>query len=294
MPNYPLEVRTFAQLISDFDGSSPEQLRTLNMINSIYASLPTYTQGNSVLVSTASAPYTPPTQVVVSQGASGNSIAQRQFDGKLSVIAGTAAGDATTLAQLDARILVQNVTNVPTQGTYAAATYYNGSTFAPYYARIMDLDGVTLAGGNNMLVKHYANGMIYAGANIQVRNSAVNVQELYDNRLFSQVTPSAVDVSATLTGAQLMTGLVTSLTAAAVNMTLPLGSAMETALSAVYGTLAVGDSFEVLISNIGPNGITLVTNTGWTIVGSTAISTFFYTRCLIRRTAANTYSLYRG
>jgi hypothetical protein len=86
--------------------------------------------------------------------------------------------------------------------------------------------------------------------------------------LFAQGAASAVNTTATLTAAQLLSLIITSTTAAAVSMTLPLATAMDTAIP----DAVAGDSFDFSIINTGAaaQSITVVTNTGWTIVGGAA------------------------
>lgn len=106
-------------------------------------------------------------------------------------------------------------------------------------------------------------------------------------------TATAVDATATMTVAAVMGGLITSTSAAAVSATMPLGSALETALLSAFPALAVGDSFQFTVRNTGPNTFTIVTNTGWTLAGDVAIETATTGSFLVRRTAADTYTLDR-
>jgi hypothetical protein len=66
-------------------------------------------------------------------------------------------------------------------------------------------------------------------------------------------TPVAVNVTATLTAAQVATGYITSTSAAAVTMTLPTGTLLGAALGATQGT-----EFELIIDNTaGANTVTI-------------------------------------
>lgn len=112
--------------------------------------------------------------------------------------------------------------------------------------------------------------------------------------LIAQATPTSQNATGTMTAAQIMNGIITSTTAAAVSATLPLGSALETDLVAAYPTLADLDSFQFSVINTGgTNAFTIVTNTGWTLVGNMVVALSSSGRFLARRTAANTYVLYR-
>lgn len=106
-------------------------------------------------------------------------------------------------------------------------------------------------------------------------------------------TVSAVNVTATLTAAQMGGGIITSTTAAAVAATLPLGTAFETYLLSVFGTLAVGDGFIFYVVNTGANTWTLTANTGFTIVGVAAVAGPGQGEFRIVRTSASNYVAYR-
>lgn len=122
-------------------------------------------------------------------------------------------------------------------------------------------------------------------------------------QLFTQAAPAAKTTSTTLTAAELTGGLITGNqgAAGAAAYTLPLATAMETALVASYPSLANDNAFDfsvINISTVAAETITMTTNTGWTLVGDMvlaanatgdeSVGTF-----RVRRTAANTYTLYR-
>lgn len=80
-------------------------------------------------------------------------------------------------------------------------------------------------------------------------------------------SPSAIDVTATATAAQVKTGLITSLSAAAVALTLPLAPALAAAIGAVQGT-----SMELLVDNsAGANTVTVTASAS--ITAATAVVT---------------------
>lgn len=85
----------------------------------------------------------------------------------------------------------------------------------------------------------------------------------------TQGAPHAATTSATLTAAQVATGIITvnEGAGAASALQLPLASAMDTQFS----TAAAGDSVQVCIINISvvdAEDASVTTNTGWTLVGS--------------------------
>lgn len=125
------------------------------------------------------------------------------------------------------------------------------------------------------------------------------VRDTSSTPVFVQAAPATVNATATMTAANLLLGLITSTTAAAVSATLPLASAVETALLLLYPGLQVNDSFDFTIINTGgTNALTVLTNTGWTLVGDMTVAPLAVGDASqgvfrARRTAANTYTLYR-
>jgi len=105
----------------------------------------------------------------------------------------------------------------------------------------------------------------------------------------TQVAPTAKTAAATLTPAELATEIITY-TGAAVNLTLPLGTDIETA----FGSMKVNSSFDFTIINIGgTNAATVTANTGCTIVGVAAVSANTSATWRVRKTADNTFVFYR-
>lgn len=111
--------------------------------------------------------------------------------------------------------------------------------------------------------------------------------------LVQQAIPTSQNATGTMTAAQVMNGIITSTSAAAVAATMPLGSDLETALVAAYPQLAVNDAFEFSVINTGPNTVTMTTNTGWTLVGTMTVATVTSARFKVRRTSANVFVMYR-
>jgi hypothetical protein len=105
---------------------------------------------------------------------------------------------------------------------------------------------------------------------------------------YNQGAPATVNTSATITAANLKTGIITSTTAAAVTMTLPTGANIEAGFSGLYNNF----TFEFSVINTGPNTLTVGAN-GNTTVGSLTVATGTSARYALRRTGANTFTLYR-
>lgn len=120
-----------------------------------------------------------------------------------------------------------------------------------------------------------------------------------------QPTPAAKTVTVTLTAAEVLTGLITGNQggAAAASYTLPTGAALEAAFAAVFPALANDDAFDFVLINLSVNAaedITVLTNTGLTLVGSMVVESNEATAqkspfgtFRIRRTAASTFTVYR-
>jgi hypothetical protein len=108
-------------------------------------------------------------------------------------------------------------------------------------------------------------------------------------RACNQAAPAAVNATATLTVANLKTGIITSTSAAATDMTLPTGTDTEEGFSGIYTNM----TFEWSVINTGPSLVTVLANTAHTLVGSGAVATGTSARFASRRSAANTFVTYR-
>jgi hypothetical protein len=104
-----------------------------------------------------------------------------------------------------------------------------------------------------------------------------------------QSAPTAKTAVATLTAAELATGIITY-TGAAVALTLPLGTDMD----AAFPSMKVNSSFDFYIINTGAtNAATVTANTGVTLVGVAAVSAATSCNWRVRKTADATYVAYR-
>jgi hypothetical protein len=106
---------------------------------------------------------------------------------------------------------------------------------------------------------------------------------------YNQAAPAAVNATATLTVANLKTGIITSTSAAATDMTLPTGTDTEGGFSGIYTNMA----FEWSVINTGPSLVTVLANTAHTLVGSGAVATGTSACFASRRSGANTFVTYR-
>jgi hypothetical protein len=106
---------------------------------------------------------------------------------------------------------------------------------------------------------------------------------------YNQPAPAAVNATATLTIANLKTGIITSTSAAATDMTLPTGTDTQAGFSGTYDNF----TFEWSVINTGPSLVRVLAGTAHTIVGSGSVATGTSGRFASRRTAANTFVTYR-
>lgn len=104
-----------------------------------------------------------------------------------------------------------------------------------------------------------------------------------------QPAPVAYNTTATLTAADLIDGILTSSTAAAVTATTPTG----TQLTAAAPHVAIGGAFDFAVINTGgSNAFTLQAGTDVTVTGS-AVAASSSGLFRAKRTAANTWVIYR-
>ena len=112
---------------------------------------------------------------------------------------------------------------------------------------------------------------------------------LNEINMSTQVAPTAKTAAATLTTAELATGIITYNGAAAA-LTVPTGASLD----ADFSSMKVNSSFEFSIVNIGgTNAATVTANTGCTLVGVAAVAANSSCIWRVRKTADATYVFYR-
>lgn len=109
---------------------------------------------------------------------------------------------------------------------------------------------------------------------------------------YAQGAPSAVNATATLTIAQLLTAIITTTSASAVSLTLPTGTLTD---AGVLSGLANNRAFEWALINLGSasGAVTILAGTDHTFVGNAVIAIGASAQFWTRKTAANTYVTYR-
>jgi hypothetical protein len=141
---------------------------------------------------------------------------------------------------------------------------------------------------NQVPLNQYLGLMAYqSSAAVQITGGTISAQLIH-----TAPTPTALTASATLTTAQIQTKIITVNSTTAVALTMPLGTSID---GAIVPVIAIDTAIDFWIINIGSasGAVTVSGNTGTTLVGSgsVAISTSAFFR--LRRTALNTYILYR-
>ena len=102
--------------------------------------------------------------------------------------------------------------------------------------------------------------------------------------------PTSIAVANTLTAAQIQSGIINT-TGTTYTLTLPTGTALDTA---VTGISATNLGFDFYIINTASGTITIAVGaSGMTSLGSLTVATGTSAQFKLRRTAANTYVLYR-
>lgn len=134
-------------------------------------------------------------------------------------------------------------------------------------------------------------GNIYINAGALPVYYDAGTDPLVEDLLASQIqtTPGVLNATGALTAAMMITGIVTSTTAAAVAGTVPTGTVMD----AAFLNMQIGDSFDWSVIATGGNAFTVTAASGHTLVGTAAVATV--TSGLFRtvKTAAATYITYR-
>jgi len=136
-------------------------------------------------------------------------------------------------------------------------------------------------------------------------NSAANNYNFYGNSTANNLfngysfglggvmasTTSTATNTVTLTSTQIASGFIVGTPTATASYTLPLASALDTELT----NAATGYNFEFVVFTTAAFAITLLTATGWTLVGSmaTGATANSFARFRARKTGTATYTLYR-
>ena len=173
--------------------------------------------------------------------------------------------------------------------SYSATSVFNEVGY-PNFPETQDLLGVVenettvfgpYAAGATIVIQAGASGATYAVGTDPVISDSGKYQ--------TQDTPGVLNATGTITPAMILSGILTSTTAAAVAGTLPTGAVLDAA-----SEFAVGDSFDWSVIATGANAFTVTAAaTGHTIVGVGAVATVTSAAWRTRKTAADTFVSYR-
>jgi len=152
-----------------------------------------------------------------------------------------------------------------------------GTTFgSSAYASVLWSEGaypLVFATNNNERAR------IDAAGNLQMSDGAV---------MKYAPAPASLNAAATLTNANIQTQII-STTGTTFTLTMPLGTTLETL--ATWGNTDI--SYDFYVVNTASGTVTMAVNTGVTSLGTLTIATGVSAQFRIRRTAANTFVLYR-
>jgi hypothetical protein len=125
--------------------------------------------------------------------------------------------------------------------------------------------------------------------NVRQAMNATSVQSLTGAAVVYAPAPATtISAVTTLTNAQILPQIVVT-SGTSFTLTMPLGTTLETLVTWAGTNLG----FEFSVINTASGTITMAVNTGVTAVGTLTVLTGISARFLIRRTAANTFIMYR-
>ena len=157
---------------------------------------------------------------------------------------------------------------------------------ASVYSGYIGFDASTMSIGTNNASRGLS--FVAGGAERARIDSSGNVQVLGGAVVVWAPAPASINTTATLTNANIQAQIINT-TGTSYTVTMPLGSTLETLVS--WAGTDLGYNFTVI--NTASGTITMAVNTGVTSLGSLTIATGTSAGFRIRRTAANTFVLYR-
>jgi hypothetical protein len=191
-------------------------------------------------------------------------------------------------AQGTATVTVGAAESIAVQ-SYSPASVYQEVGF-PNFPEAQDLLGVVentttvfgpYAAGATIVIEGGASQVAYAVGVSPVITDGGEYQ--------TQGAPGVLNATGTLTAAMILSGIVTSTSAAGVVATLDTGAIVDAA-----SEFAIGDSFDWSVINTGPSTFTVTAAaSGHTIVGVGAVLTLISAVWRTRKTAADTFVSYR-
>ena len=186
------------------------------------------------------------------------------------------------------------VVTVPAGEKIAVQAYSPASVFQevgyPNFPESQDL--LTVVENTTYVSAAFTNATnvtIQAGASGATYAVGTDPVDSDDGKFQLQGTPGVLNATGALTAAMILSGIVTSTTAAAVAGTLPTGAVLDAA-----SEFAIGDSFDWSVIATGANAFTVTAAaTGHTVVGTGAVATVTSGAWRTRKTADETFVSYR-
>jgi hypothetical protein len=174
-------------------------------------------------------------------------------------------------------------------GMYLAANAYYNSGWK-YAATTVATAIQSAAGQHNFLVAASGTaGTAISWTNALVLDNTGNAQLQSGAVMPYAPAPAAISAAATLTNANIQ-GQIISATGTTYTITMPLGTTLETLVTA---WAAVNVAYDFFVINTASGTVTMAVNTGVTSLGALTIAAATSAHFRIRRTAANTFVLYR-
>jgi hypothetical protein len=179
-------------------------------------------------------------------------------------------------------------------GTIGAnAIHFTTNSSATDAMAISSAGAVSLPGGTaNGVVYMNGSKVVTSGTSLTFDGTNVGVGTNLQMRAGATMpwapAPAAISTTATLTNANIQ-GQIISTTGTSYTVTMPLGTTLETLAT----WLAADVGYDFFVINTASGTITMAVNTGVTSLGGLTIATGTSAHFRIRRTAANTFVLYR-
>jgi len=223
----------------------------------------------------------------------------------LGTVSDSMLASGTTNAGVASKIVkTDSIGSIVATGNFSTATGSITASQGTITGRIfaasqeLNLSAASQGGTGTAILTVYSN--VGSGVQIKMTRNAGQLLCSGDTALFKITSaPTAVNTSATLASSDMLNGIVTSTTAAAVTMTLPSGTAIDTAITAgnyLPNGAATNQSWDWSVINTGAtNSVTLSVSgvTGHTTVGNLVIGPTTSGRFTTRKTASATYVTYR-
>jgi hypothetical protein len=199
-----------------------------------------------------------------------------------TIFGGTQYGPNLVLASTGSNTIGSNTVSL--NGGYLGTISFqgtDGSKFVQAAEITAQVDGTP--GANDMpgrlVFSTTADGASSSVERLRITNDGV--------QCYNQAAPVAKTAAATLTPAELKVGIITYSSASNANLTMPTGTDLEAAFPGIYTNM----TFEFSVINLSSGTPSIATNTGITIVGGNNAGNS--ARFAVRRTAANTFTVYR-